>query len=138
MTPEDFTADLSDRLHRDGVVFNCAHLEAFAADVRRESPADPDIEALARRFRESQAAALKRKRASELFQEICVVGIGIVCLGFVALAGMACLLAPANAESVWAAVTIIGGGGCVLALTLAAVGAILHILGMNRRAEEAK
>jgi hypothetical protein len=88
MTPEDFTAELANRLRRKGIEFNPADLNAFAADVCRTQAPYGDIEVFAERFREAQEAALKRKRARACLEAVCFFGIGGVLLGLAALAVM--------------------------------------------------
>ena len=139
MTPEDFTEALSDRLRREGVGFDRADLEAFAAAARRESAADPDIEMLAERFREARRAAERaqdRCRARAWTEGMSLVGAGIVFLGFAALAAIAYATGPAEVDL--AMVAIIGGGGAALGLALAAAGSVRIILGSRRLAADAE
>jgi len=138
MAPEDFTTDLSDHLRRQGVDFDPAAIEAFAANFRREPAADHDIEALADRFREAQVAALKRKRARAWLEGMCIVGIGTVLLG---LAAIAWIVPSSTGEGVevevdWVMVALIGGGGGVVGIGLLAVGLTSTIFRSHRLSAE--
>lgn len=80
MKPEDIITDLSAHLRRQGLTFNRADLETFAALARP----GPTIEALAQRFRDSQAAAvraLRRRRVRAWLEAACLAGIAAVLLG---------------------------------------------------------
>ena len=83
MTPEDIITELSVRLRRQGISATRADLEAFAAYVRPAPTAEPDIDALARRFSGLQAAAAKPlwgKRVLAWAEGPCVAGVGAVLL----------------------------------------------------------
>ena len=128
MTPEDIITDLSAHLHRQGVTFNRANLDAFAADMRHEPTIGRDIEALAQRFRDSQEAAaraLRRKRVRVWVQQMCAAGIGAVFLGFGVLFWLFLLCDRPSLPSVGASVDtlMILIGACPSALGVALLAA---------------
>jgi hypothetical protein len=128
MTREDIITELSARLRRQGVTVNRIDLEAFAASVPRPLTANDDIDSLALRFGERQAAALRRKRIRAWIRGMALVFIGVAHLTTGALFVAHCLStagrAPVGVDVIVVAIggifgITIGGTAIVAGLVIA-------------------
>ena len=104
MKSDDFTAGLANHLRRQGVAFNRADLEAFAADVCREPGIDPDVAEMARRFWEACVEdvweKLTKKRVRALGDAVIAAISGVLLLVAPALSGLTRFAAPAPGPEV--------------------------------------
>jgi hypothetical protein len=145
MTPDEFTADLSARLHSQGVNFDAAALEAFASHVRREQAQGDDAQTLLDRFleaREDYAQAMRRAfyAGHAVSFGIVLILVGMLGLGVAAFVGLTMLLASTPSSAL--AVVVVGlvflaGCGVAAAGVVRAVTAAVTLAGARREAEEA-
>ena len=87
MMPEDFTAELSDRLRCKGVDFQPAELQTFLADARPESSTAPAVEALVEQFIETHQAHMQKVRMIQAAPQRFAEGLSIAVWAGVGAAG---------------------------------------------------
>ena len=139
MTPDDITAELSDRLRSRGAKFDPAALQAFAADLRDQP--ESDVEELARRFNDWQRAVRGRKRAKAWVEGACLAGIGLVISGIGALGVLYPIIDspfPAGYNTLVVSWFLVTGGITAFGAALVALGLFRAVRASRRLAAEAE